>query len=195
LLGALALHIEGQQGWLHSETYHKPEYEGEVRQRLWERAQAVARNYGLYRVWIDAQAPFWKSQGFQPAPPELQKKMPPRLNESGRSWLVLPLREEVTTNVAVEREFELFARAQREKNDRMVRQAQALKNIAYALLIGVAALGLILIVFLVLPGANRARLGRPRAPAPAANPTAPTQTSTNNGSAPANNPIAPPDQP
>src|SRR5207244_8892725 len=51
LLGAVAMQIEGEQGRLHSETCIKSEFEGEVRRRLWQRAQAIAGNYGLSRVW------------------------------------------------------------------------------------------------------------------------------------------------
>ncbi|MCI0537367.1 MAG: hypothetical protein L0Z50_19295 [Verrucomicrobiales bacterium] len=163
LLGALALQVEGQQGRLHSENYVNPEFESEVRQRLWERVRAVARNYGLYRVWTDVQTPFWKSQGFEPASIELQKKLPASLGEAGRSWLVLQLREEMPASLSVEHEFELFTRAQRESSDRLIRQAQTLKNIAYVLLLAVLALGLVLAVFALLPRAGRSRIAKPGA--------------------------------
>jgi len=158
LLGGLALQIEGQQGRLHSEAYVNPEFEGEVRQRLWERAQAVARNYGLYRVWTDISAPFWKSQGFEPASPELQEKLPASLGEPNRPSLVLKLREEVPASLSVEHEFELFTRAEQDSSERLIRRARTLKNVAYLMLIAVLVLGLVLVILAVLPGATRSRL-------------------------------------
>jgi len=181
LLGALALQIEGQQGRLHSETCLRPELEGEVRQRLWERAQAVARNYGLYRVWTDAEAPFWKSQGFEPASAELQEKLPVSLGEPDRPWLVMKLREEVPVSISFDHEFELFARAERDRSERIIRQAQTLKTIAYLVLIAVVVLGLVLVVLAVLPGGTRAGFFRSRL-SPQRQVPAPTSTSTNNES-------------
>jgi hypothetical protein len=135
-----------------------------LRQRLWERVQAVARNHGLYRVWTDLEGPFWKSQGFEAAPGELQRKLPASLGQPDRARFVLNLREEVPANISVEHEFEIFTRAQRESSERIIRQAQTLKNIAYLLLIAVLAGGLVLAVILVWSGAKRSRSSGSKAP-------------------------------
>jgi N-acetylglutamate synthase-like GNAT family acetyltransferase len=164
LLGAIALQIEGQQGRLHSEGCVKPEFEAEIRQRLWERVQTVARNHGLHRVWTDDESPCWRPRGFEPASPDLQKHLPASLGEPSRPWLVLKLREAVPESISLEHEFELFSRAQRESTDRTIRQVQTIKNIAYAMLIAVVVIGLALAVFAVLPGGGRARPVKPKRP-------------------------------
>ncbi|MSU62493.1 MAG: hypothetical protein EXS31_08865 [Pedosphaera sp.] len=150
LLGAVGLLIEGQQGLLHSETYSHPEFEAELRSRIWERVQTVVRNHGLLRLWTTNTSTFWKSEGFQ-IPSEAQmSKCPPASDEVG-PWFVLKLREEMPVSASLDQEFQLFTQAQRENSERMIRQARLFKNLAYAVLLILAVLGLLLAVLAVLP--------------------------------------------
>src|SRR5438067_1277069 len=51
LVGAIALQISQQQGFLHSETFSDFSLVDKVRPLLWERVQKIAINHGLFRVW------------------------------------------------------------------------------------------------------------------------------------------------
>ncbi len=132
VLGAIGLKIEQQQGEIHSEALIEASLESELRPRLWERLQAVARNYGLCRLWItNASSLFWFDQGFQAAGAELLPKRPMSFggDEPGR-WLALTLREEAAGLTAVDAELELLRLTQRKESERLARQAKALRVLA-----------------------------------------------------------------
>jgi hypothetical protein len=84
------------------------------------------------------------------------------VGEPGRPWLVLKLRKEIPESISLEHEFELFTRTQRVSSDRILRQVQALKNVAYLTLIVVIVIGFVIVVRAVVSGANRSRLFRPK---------------------------------
>src|SRR5688572_8993095 len=68
VIAALGLQVAGQEGRLHSEVFARPEEADLAREKLWERAQIIANNHGLVRVWTQLTAPFWHTNGFAPAP-------------------------------------------------------------------------------------------------------------------------------
>ena len=162
LLGAVALKIEGQQGHLHSEAFKDPADADALRQRLWERARAVARNYGLHQIWTEEPAPFWRSEGFDPASAEMVRKLPTQFGEPAASWQVLKLRESTTASVSLEREFELFAQAQRENSERLVQQAQRARNVAYFILAVVVLFGIVLVLLAIVPRSKWSQLLKPK---------------------------------
>lgn len=178
-LGALGFHVAGRDGLLHSETYTQIEIVGEARQRLWERVQTLARNFGLYRVWMREDAPFWKSAGFEPASGGLIGKLPGAFGEPGTDWLVLKLRDENAAGISIEKEFELFALAQRESSERIIRQAQVVRNILYLILAAIVVLGLVLAALAVIPKSSWSRFFKTR-PHPDAHEQPPGNAATNN---------------
>lgn len=177
LLGALGLALAGSQGRLHSEVYASEEFEGELRRRLWERVQAIARNHGLHRIWTREPAAAWAELGFEAAPRESLEKLPGSFGSSGETWQVLKLREEAPAAVSLEKEFEMFTAAQRESSERLIRQAQSFRNIAYAALGIVLVLGVLAIAYTFMPGARKTL--RLKTPAPAATNNLPPATATN----------------
>jgi len=135
LMGAIGLRIDGKQGLIHSEALTQPEDEDSFRQLLWERIQIVARNHGLVRLWTEEPAPFWTHRGFQAVDSEtIKKKLPAGFGDAGKPWLALQLREESVAALSLEHEFEIFQAAQKEGSDRLMRQAQKMKTVAYVLL-------------------------------------------------------------
>lgn len=157
LLGCIGLRIEGQQGKIHSEAYRSQELEGDLRWRLWERVQSVARNHGLYRVWTLDKISFWRSQGFTEVDEALLDKIPASFGDSKQTWLLLRLREEAAAGSSLEHEFELFKQSQNEMSERVLRQARALRILAGF----VAVLGLVAVfcaVCYVLRRLPRAKL-------------------------------------
>ena len=135
LLGAVGLRLQRNQGLLHSEAYVYPETAEMFQPQMWERLQVVARNHGLARIWTLEEGTFWTGLGFQPATDEKQiSKIPAEFGPQQAKWRVLPLREETEALIAMEKEFEVFQAANRESTERLMRQAQTFKIIAYILL-------------------------------------------------------------
>jgi N-acetylglutamate synthase-like GNAT family acetyltransferase len=130
VLAALGMQIAGQQGSLHSEVFLYPEHAETLREKLWERARIVATNHGLTRVWTQLAAPSWSQIGFQEATAEVLGRLPQEFASASQSWKCLQLREESATAVSLDKEFALFREAEKERTDRLFRQARALKLIA-----------------------------------------------------------------
>ena len=129
LLGALGFRLAGKQGLIHSEAYAHPEEEAELRARLWERLQNLARNHGLVRFWSTEAAPFWHQSGFEHAAPEDLEKVPASFGNPQGQWRSVKLREE-TAVISLEKEFDQFKQANQESSEKMLRQARVLKLVA-----------------------------------------------------------------
>src|SRR3954464_4115828 len=113
LLGAIGLQISGQEALLHSEAFLSPEHSEFVREKVWERAQIMAKNHGLVRVWTQFHAPFWRGNGFpQPRGAPLQK-LPPAFGPAQSPWLVIELREDTAAPISLDQEFALFKEPER----------------------------------------------------------------------------------
>src|SRR5207244_2965542 len=52
LAGSIGLQILNQQGKIHSAVFKNIEDEEILTPILWERLQAVAKNHGLFRLWM-----------------------------------------------------------------------------------------------------------------------------------------------
>lgn len=143
LLGAIGLQISGNQGRLHSEAFLHPEQADGLRQKLWDRISLVGQNFGLVRVWIESQAPFWHhTVGFAPANAEALAKFPAEFGTASDGWWVLQLREEgAAAAISIDKEFAMFREAERERTEKLFRQARVLKLLAAV--IAVAVFGLV----------------------------------------------------
>ena len=75
----------------------------------------------------------------------LKQKIPVEFGNPGADWISLKLKDDAV--ISAEREFEIFAMAQREESARMMSQAQSFRLIAYILLflslVGVAVLAFV----------------------------------------------------
>ena len=140
VLGTIGLQISGNQGRLHSEALLHPEQGDELRQKLWERITLIAQNFGLTRVWIQNSAPFWHTLGFAPANPEVLPKLPAEFTGSPGNWSTLQLKEETGPVTSIDKEFALFREAERERTEKMFRQARVLKMLAAVVAVAVFAL-------------------------------------------------------
>lgn len=142
ILGAIGLQVSGTQGRLHSETFLRQEDADALRPKLWERVRAIAGNFGLTRIWSQSPAPFWHANGFAPAGAEQLSKLPAEFGSGAQGWSVLQLREEAVS-VSIDKEFALFREAEKERTEKLFRQARVLKMIAAVL--AVAVFGLVLV--------------------------------------------------
>lgn len=140
ILGTIGLQISGSQGRLHSEALLHPEQSDALRQKLWERISLVAQNFGLARVWIQSSAPFWHTLGFAPASSENISRLPPEFAGGSGNWSTLQLKEEGPAVSSIDKEFAMFREAERERTEKMFRQARFLKLLAGVIAVAVFAL-------------------------------------------------------
>jgi len=143
VLGTIGLQISGHEGRLHSETFAHPEDGDALRQLLWERVQMIANNHGIIRLWTQLESPFWHHVGFTGASGDLMVRLPSVFaGDHRRAWLFYQLRSETSPVVSLDKEFAMFREAERERTEKIFRQARVLKMIAAVL--AVAVLGLVI---------------------------------------------------
>ena len=143
LVGAVALQVVGRQGLIHSEGFVDFALAEYTRPLLWERLQALAANHGLSRLWTQEQAPFWGWNGLGKPDVEALEKLPKAWGNPSGHWLTLKLREDFDEVLSADKEFALFMASERERSQRALQHARALKVVAA--LIAFAVLGLVLI--------------------------------------------------
>ncbi len=147
ILGALGFLVAGREAMLHSEVFtHFDQAEG-LRDLLWTRAQTLAANHGVVRVWTQLAVPFWHTNGFQAAPAALLAKIPGTFAGDSHPWLFLQLKEETTPAISIEKEFAMFKEAEQERTQKIYRQAKVLKLIAALVAVAVMALVVIWAIF------------------------------------------------
>ena len=129
-LAAIGLQISGKEAKLHSEAFTHSDQADELRARLWDRVQNLARNMGLVRIWTQLKSPFWTGSGFQPATEEALAKLPTAFAENSAHWRVLVLKDEKAAAISIDKEFELFKEAQREETQRLMQRARVMKMVA-----------------------------------------------------------------
>jgi N-acetylglutamate synthase-like GNAT family acetyltransferase len=150
LLGAIGFQIIGQEALLHSEAFLLPEHAEFVREKVWERAQIMAKNHGLVRVWTQFNAPFWRGNGFQQPREEALQKLPTAFGAAESPWLMIQLLEDTAPAVSLDKEFAMFKEAEREQTERMFRQAKVLKFIAVGIALLVAVMVIVWAVYFLM---------------------------------------------
>jgi len=132
-IGAVAMRMAESQGLILHEVFANFALADDVRPLLWERMQAVATNHGLVRIWTREDAPFWSRCGLTPASPEALAKLPESWQVKDARWLVFQRREEIAGTQSVEKEFEMFIQAERQRTQSALEHAKLLKAFATAL--------------------------------------------------------------
>jgi N-acetylglutamate synthase-like GNAT family acetyltransferase len=143
VLGAVGLQIAERQALVHSEVFSDFALAEHLRPLLWDRAQAVAMNQGLLRVWTQETAPFWNHCGLVKADTEALQKLPAMWRGRSSAWLTLKLRDDVETVMALDKAFSVFMETEKQRTERLFQHARSLKIIvtliSFALVIAVAA--------------------------------------------------------
>ncbi len=129
VLGAVGLQIVDRQGKIHSEAFADPSLADELRWLLWDRLSSIAQNYGLVRLWTQERAPFWQKVGMAPATMDELKKLPAGWKSLYPRWLTVQLRDEVAAT-SLDREFALFEQAEKQRTQRILKQARVLRTVA-----------------------------------------------------------------
>lgn len=148
IAAALGLHINKLHGQIHSEAFADPNLAAEIRPLLWQRILTVAKNNGIVRLWTLPTAKFYREQGMTDIDDTIRARLPEGFGSPMADWITLKLKEENQSAISLEKEFEIFAQAQRDESERLLSQAKAFRVFAYGLLVlALGALGL-LAVFL-----------------------------------------------
>jgi N-acetylglutamate synthase-like GNAT family acetyltransferase len=134
IAGATALHIEKQQGEIHSELFRARDLAFVLRPLLWERLKTVAKNHGLLRIWALATTSFFREMGMKDPDPQTLAKLPTSFGHPQAGWVTMKLKEEVLTSSTIEQELALLAQAQKAETEAVLRRAQFLRAFAYILL-------------------------------------------------------------
>lgn len=133
IAGALGIKIDRLHGLLHSEAILEKENTA-LFEAFWQRIQILGRNYGLFRLWTESQAPFWKTIGFSAPDEKAFDKKPAGISSERDKVLTFALKEESAEGLTVEQQFELFTQSQKAETERLMQQAQVFKKIAYVIL-------------------------------------------------------------
>jgi N-acetylglutamate synthase-like GNAT family acetyltransferase len=126
IVGAMALQIAAADGKIHSESFADFALSDTLRPLLWQRLETMARSHGLFRLWTEETAPFWKKDvGFSSAPGH----PPEALGPARGPWLALRLKEESADPNAIEAQFSHFRETERIRREKLLQRTQPLKTI------------------------------------------------------------------
>jgi N-acetylglutamate synthase-like GNAT family acetyltransferase len=126
--GAIAMQIEGNQGRVHSEAYTDFGLTDTLRPQLWQRLQVVAQNHGLFRLWTEEAAPYWKKDaGFAAPGEDVLSKLPPVFGATSVNWLALRLRDEGADLAELDKALAMFKEAERAKLEVLLRRGRAMR--------------------------------------------------------------------
>jgi N-acetylglutamate synthase-like GNAT family acetyltransferase len=147
IAGAVGLRIYKLQGLIHSEAFARLDEVQELRPLLWERLITVAKNHGLARIWMMPTVSFYREQGMSEVEDAIRAKLPEDFGHPKADWISLRLKEENASVISLEKEFEIFAQAQKAESEEVIKRAQVFRALAYTLLavvlLGLGALALI----------------------------------------------------
>ncbi|HMJ89315.1 MAG TPA: hypothetical protein VK530_05845 [Candidatus Acidoferrum sp.] len=140
VIAAIGLQISSHHGLLHSEAISRADAGEPLRQILWDRVQAVARNHSLDRIWTGLRAPFWRSAGFTGATEEQIAKMPETFGDRKFAWQLLLLRGAEGSADAIEKQFVMLRALQMQEKEKLHSQVSVMKKVAIGLTAAVALL-------------------------------------------------------
>jgi hypothetical protein len=150
IAGAIGFQIVGKQALVHSECFIDFSLADTLRPLLWERLKMLAANHGTIRVWSKESTRFWAREALDQPDPASLEKLPADWKGLPGKWYCAKLREDVDEVLSLDKEFALFAEAERERSRTALSQARLLKTIATVLAIILALAVLGASVFLVL---------------------------------------------
>lgn len=130
LAAAIALHVDGSHGKVHSEAFVDFALTDALRPALWERVQIVAQNHGLFRLWTAETAPWWKKDaGFSTPPDEILQKLPETYGPRHAAWLTLRLKDEGADPALLEKQIAMFKEAERIRLEKIIYRGKVIRII------------------------------------------------------------------
>jgi hypothetical protein len=123
--GAIGYQMQGKQALIHSEAFTD-----------------FSANHGTVRVWSQEDSRFWAQETLTKPDADALEKLPANWAAQPGTWHTLKLREDVEEVLSLDKEFAMFAEAERERSRSALNQAKVLKTIAtvIALILGLVVL-------------------------------------------------------
>jgi len=143
VIGAIGFQIGERNGRIHSEGFSDFSAAEAGRAAFWHRIQALSSNHGIFRLWTQENAPFWKQQGFRAANEETLKKLPGAWANAEAGWLTLQLKDE-SAILSLEKELAVLIQSEKQRTAHAFQRARTLRTIAtvIAFVLALAAFGL-----------------------------------------------------
>ncbi len=144
VVGAIGFQIVRTAALLYGEGYSDFSVADAARELFWDRAQKLAANLGVFRLWTQENSPFWQHWGFQPASEENLARLPEPWRASEGKWFTLELKNEDVVNAALAKQFGEFSAGEKRQTNEAAAHAKKIFNLIAALLflVGIAALGI-----------------------------------------------------
>lgn len=148
--GAIGFQIIRTAGLLHSEGYADFSIADEARQLFWDRIQALASNYGVFRLWTQENSPFWLRWGFHPATDDLVARLPDEWKSSDGKWFTLELKDEEAVNNALKSQFAGFLADEKKQTASVTEQARKISLVLSIIFFLIGILGFAAAIYLFL---------------------------------------------
>ena len=144
VVGAIGFQIVRTAARLYGEGYSDFSVADAARELFWDRAQKLAANLGVFRLWTQDNSPFWRQWGFQPASDESFARLPDEWKSSEGKWLTLELKNEAVVSAALAKQFGKFSAGEKRQTNEAAARAKKIFNLiaAFFFLVGFAALGI-----------------------------------------------------
>jgi N-acetylglutamate synthase-like GNAT family acetyltransferase len=146
IVAAAGLQIHGHEGLVHSEMFTDFGLSHRLRPILWERIERVAKNHGLFRLWTQETAPFWKQAGFCVPSPDILKQRPASFADNAKlEWYYHQLKDPAAAPLNLEREFERFREVERANAEDLRAKGRIAKVVAIIIALLLAAFSFIVL--------------------------------------------------
>ncbi|MGC8742709.1 MAG: hypothetical protein ACP5T0_02375 [Verrucomicrobiia bacterium] len=150
ILGAIGLHIVGHEALMHSEVFSRFDLADTIRDMIWNRFEAIAHNFGLFRIWTLENSPYWHHNGFVVATAETLQKLPRVFGNPSGLWYVMMFRQEGPAKVvAPEKEFEILMAQERAETEKITNLAKFMRVFA-TILAAILLIGIIIAAVYVM---------------------------------------------
>jgi hypothetical protein len=105
-----------------------------LRPVLWQRLQVVAKNHGLFRLWTEEAAAWWKEgAGFAAATAEALQRLPESYGPPQAAWLTLRLRDETLDPALLDKTLAMYREAEKGRRETFMRRGRILTLIGTVL--------------------------------------------------------------
>jgi N-acetylglutamate synthase-like GNAT family acetyltransferase len=150
VVAAIGMQVAGADGKIHSEWFTDFALSDALRPPLWDRLQVVALNHGLFRLWTEESAPFWKKgAGFSSPRAELIGRLPADFGVARAGWLVLRLKDEAADPSLLDAQFALFRDAEKARLEKLLQRAHAVRMVGTGIAVILFLLALATLIWFV----------------------------------------------
>jgi N-acetylglutamate synthase-like GNAT family acetyltransferase len=150
VVAAIGLQVARADGRIHSEWFKDFALSDALRPAFWDRLEAVALNHGLYRLWTEESAPYWKkAAGFSNPTAEMAGKLPEDFGPARAGWLVLRLKDESADPDLLEAQFALYREAENVRREKLLRRAHTIKMIGTGIAVVIFLMALLILLWFV----------------------------------------------